>query len=211
MSDPSFTGRTTNIALKYGVHDTENFNWNRIDDVVGNAFTPDSPLQIPDGAIDGSKIAPGSIASDLIFVSGTLYNSLFGLATAEHFLTLSNGQQALLTQDMIETRYGPVLITGNIPIQIQNATAGAVQFTLDLHALIYGVYVPIISPSLQWSAAPNATATVFIPLSTFIDCAGNFSGNFSGTLIQLIAQKDSGPDTIVVTCRSGIVSLTEFA
>lgn len=215
MSDPSFTGRTFNLALKYGTREAENYNLNKLDDILGNAFTPDSVLQIPDGAITGAQIAPQAITPDLIFVSGTLTQSLALLPTAEKPLTVANGPQTLLDQDMGSTRYGPIFISGNLPILMSSSATSQVAVTLDIHAVIFGVTVPIVSPSLPWlvPSAPQGGALIaFIPLSTFLDCAGNFSGNFSGTHIKIIAQKDSGADaTTNVTAKAGIVTLTEFA
>jgi hypothetical protein len=163
-------------------------------------------------ALSTFEVPPNTITSDQIFVGGTLFNGNYsGLPTTEKLVTTSNGQQTLLSQDMIQTRYGPIFISGNFPLQISNATGSAVQFSLDVHAVIFNTFWPILSPALQWSATQNATQTVIVPVSTFVNPAGNFSGNFSGTTIKLVAQKVSGPDTGVVTCRAGVVSLTEFA
>jgi hypothetical protein len=163
-------------------------------------------------ALSSLEVPPNSIGPDQIFVTGTLFNgNEFGLSSTERTLTMLNGQQTLLTNDMIETRYGPIQISGNIPIQIQNATGSAVQVQLDLHALVFGVFVPIISPSLFITANPNTTATLFVPLDSFLNCGGNTNGLFTGTIISLFASKLSGTDTgITITCRSGPVSLIEW-
>lgn len=164
-------------------------------------------------ALSTLEVPPNTIGPGQIFPTGTLYNGNYsGLPTTQRVITTANGPQILLTQNMITTRYGPIFISGNVPLQIQNTTGTAQAFTLDVHAVIFGVYTGIVSPALSWTANPNTLETVLIPVSTFLNCGGNPSGVFSGTTISLLAQKQSGVDTgITVTCQQGIVSLTEFA
>jgi hypothetical protein len=66
MAQPTLDQRTPICRLKFESDDTRNYNWNKIDDVIGRAFTPDSPLQLPPlpppalGSITGPMLAPGS-------------------------------------------------------------------------------------------------------------------------------------------------------
>lgn len=49
MSEPTLDQRTPIVRLKYEADDARNYNWSKIDDTIGRAFTPGSPLQLPGG------------------------------------------------------------------------------------------------------------------------------------------------------------------
>lgn len=58
MAEPTLDQRSPVVRLKFEADDTRNYNWNKLDDTIGRAFTPGSPLQLP--PITGSILAPGS-------------------------------------------------------------------------------------------------------------------------------------------------------
>jgi hypothetical protein len=47
MAEPTLDQRTPICRLKYEADDARNYNWSKIDDIIGRAFTPGSPLQLP--------------------------------------------------------------------------------------------------------------------------------------------------------------------
>jgi hypothetical protein len=85
MAEPALSQRTPVVGLKFESDDSRNFNWAKLDDTVGRAFTPGSPLQIPPGVL--TAVYP-AIVPDLVTVANIATGLLYdGTALALQPLT----------------------------------------------------------------------------------------------------------------------------
>jgi len=116
MAEPRPDNRTPVLGLKPGVETDHNFNWFKLDDTIGRAFEPGSPLQLPD--VPASKLPPTITDSDETTV----------LAQK----TLAAADQDVCHLAIGTTDGGPILVTGALFVRLQNVTASNPQalFTL---------------------------------------------------------------------------------
>jgi hypothetical protein len=210
MGNPAYGQRTPILGLKVESDETRNFNWLKVDDTIGRAFTEGSALQIPPGSITAAEIAPASISSDLIYPGETVPG--FGLTTIADGTSLLLSQPAILATIPVldgNPRHGPTLLTGSLNLTIQNTSAVLVDGGLSVDVLLYGQVAATLVQSLQFHLPASVTLPCCVPLSAFVQIP---TGTGSPAA-QVRATKTLGADGVVVikTAGAGTLQVAELA
>jgi hypothetical protein len=212
MAEPTLDQRTPICHLKYEADDTRNYNWSKIDDVVGRAFTPGSPLQLPSPLtigdlhvqgldVEGWLVVPNG---PVTFPAGALAVSTIATRTQAHTVlsgthTYNPGPspwQEILALPPITTRGGPIMLVA--------ALGGQIQFTAQPTGTT--AYV-----GLGWAVATLSPPDVWVQTPQVTLC-----GNTGGTAVTvpmppLIAFDQRAPQTVtyhlMVSTSSTAVSL----
>lgn len=209
MPEPTFDQRTPNIRLKFESDDTRNYNYWKLDDVIGGAFTDGNPINPPPGSITGAMIAPQAIASDLIYPGETVpgYGAA-GITGAQ--VALLNVPLAVATIAALSgnPRKGPTLITGVLPLLFLNTTAALASVAFKVDLLVYGVLTPLVAFQ-GFQLQPNALAAYTVPLLAMVQAP--VGTGTTPLVVQLTKTTGADASLQLKTADAGNVQMSELA
>jgi len=141
MPDPTLDQRTPTLRLRFNADDGTNQNWWKLDDTIGRAFLPGSPLQLPsplpipgDLSVAGATHVQGLDVEGWLVVPNGPVTLPAGSLTVSALKTRTLAQQILsgshtynpgttwqevLALPAITTRGGPILLAASLGAQIQ--------------------------------------------------------------------------------------------
>ena len=198
MGEPTTDQRSPVCRLKYEADATRNFNWSKLDDIVGSAFTEGAALQIPADTITSDKLSPGTSVRQWSDASDPTSVPL-----------LLGTERIVLSIHLTGLHDAPVLLTGFCLLTWENTAATAADASL------------LVTLRRRNSEARTHTATAKVPptsmLPVYVPTAllhvpgssdlGTTTANF-----DLVMTKLSGPDaTLRIIPAEGRMQAIELA
>ena len=196
---PTPDQRTNTIRLKYESDATRNYNWEKLDETLGAAFTPESPLQIPPDSITSDQLAPGAAVAN--YFSSAITGDFWALATP----------RILATFLLSPYRGGHIMTGGMLCLKLTNRKVAPAPVAMDFRlTLTIGTIPYIIGSWSGLSLPPTTTIPLGVPLSgVFGVPAYDITSSIP---IRLEGMKLAGTDAdTVITDSGGVLYATELA
>lgn len=198
MAEPTLDQRTPVCRLKFESEDTRNYNWSKLDDVIGRAFTPDSPLQLP----PLPPPDPATVTNAMLAVGATVTSTQEDISVPTTIIPLIV-EVELARVDYSTARIGPLLVTGVISLSLANTGASAAPAAFQIQGRMPGAirivrFFATVNPG---SKLPFAAPIAFVVQPTFA----------ASPFVSISCIKTVGPDaTVVLQAEDGRLTVTEL-
>lgn len=199
MAEPRGDQRSPNIGLRFSDQADLNFNWSKLDDVVGTAFTPDAPLQIPPESIVTSQLYPGTAVHG--WISSGITSSFWALATPRQLAQLF----------LSPFRGGHIITAGSLCLALTNRKSPGAALIVELQITLTIAGAPrLIGKFNTLSLPPTSTIPLGVPLSGIYEVSPSDITN--QIEVKLEGMKTTGVDAdSVIVDTGGTFAVAELA